>query len=311
KSTLTCKTCFSDSFFIRCHLTQKPRTLCFQLDPETSVWCLKLILNEIISVHPQQQRLFIRRNFRNFELCNLLTLHDYGIQQDENISLRLCTDGLLGGGPKAEISELTLSDVAGKLGHDWKDLAIHLGFTSADISTFEADNPGNVNHHTFQMLVAWRNRQPTIGGQMDVLCAALARIDRNDIVSFLQGRHKKSEQPVGSQPADDAGTSTRPSTSQIPQTSGVTSREEVGTQPADDAGTSTRPSTSPIPQTSRVTSREEVGTQPADDAGTSTTPSTSPIAQISGVTSREEAVYESDPPNIWSYVKGGGWHSVC
>ncbi|XP_038053375.1 uncharacterized protein LOC119725855 [Patiria miniata] len=37
------------------------------------------------------------------------------------------------------------------------------------------------------MLVAWRRLQPTIGGQMDVLCGALARIDRNDIVMFLQG----------------------------------------------------------------------------------------------------------------------------
>ncbi|XP_038052751.1 uncharacterized protein LOC119725418 [Patiria miniata] len=213
--------------FIRCNLTQKPRTLCFQLDPETSVWCLKQILNEIISVHPQQQRLFIRRNSRNFELCNLLTLYDYGIQHDENISLRLCTDGLLGGGPKAEISELTLSDVVRRLGHDWKELATHLGFTSADISTFEADNPGKVYYQKFQMLVAWRQRQPTIGGQMDVLCAALTRIDRTDIVTFLQGRHKKSRQPVGTQPADDAGTSTRPSTSHGVGVSDDTSSSEI------------------------------------------------------------------------------------
>ncbi|XP_038065276.1 uncharacterized protein LOC119735585 [Patiria miniata] len=71
-------------------------------------------------------------------------------------------------------------------------------------------------------------------------------------------------------PADDAGTSTRPSKSQIPETSGVTPREEV-------AGTSTRPSTSQILQTSGVSSGEEVGTLPADEAGTSTRLSTSQI----------------------------------
>ncbi|XP_038052814.1 uncharacterized protein LOC119725478 [Patiria miniata] len=77
--------------FIRSHIRHKPTTLCLQIDPESSVLALKQIIQEKISVQPEQQRLFIQRNLRNFELCNLLTLHDCEIHQDENISLRLCT----------------------------------------------------------------------------------------------------------------------------------------------------------------------------------------------------------------------------
>ncbi|XP_038053605.1 uncharacterized protein LOC119726060 [Patiria miniata] len=86
--------------FIRIHCSHRPKIMCLQVDPETSVLLLKVIISEKIGVPPQKHRLFIRRNFRNFELHNLLTLHDCGIHQDENISLRLCTDGLLGGGHK-------------------------------------------------------------------------------------------------------------------------------------------------------------------------------------------------------------------
>ncbi|XP_038052828.1 uncharacterized protein LOC119725495 [Patiria miniata] len=94
--------------FLQSHVLHKPKTLCFQVDRETSVLTLKEMIDKKIGVQPQQQRLYIRRNFRNFELSNLLTLHDCGIHQDENISLRLCTDGLLGGGPKGECLWKTL-----------------------------------------------------------------------------------------------------------------------------------------------------------------------------------------------------------
>ncbi|XP_022084323.1 protein NLRC5-like isoform X3 [Acanthaster planci] len=89
--------------FVRNPLLRGPKTLCFQLDPETTISSLKLSIGKKIGVQPHLQRLIIRRNWRTFQLCDLLTLNDCGVQQDENILLRLSTDGLLGGGKKGPV----------------------------------------------------------------------------------------------------------------------------------------------------------------------------------------------------------------
>ncbi|XP_022110597.1 uncharacterized protein LOC110990089 [Acanthaster planci] len=87
--------------FILNPLLRGPRTLCFHLEPETPISFLKESIHRKIGVHPKHQRLLIRRNARSFQLLDLLTLNDCGVQQDENISVCLPTDGLLGGGQKA------------------------------------------------------------------------------------------------------------------------------------------------------------------------------------------------------------------
>ncbi|XP_022094271.1 NACHT, LRR and PYD domains-containing protein 12-like, partial [Acanthaster planci] len=84
--------------FVKNPLLRGPRMLCFQLEPETSISSLKEKIHERIGVKPKLQHLHIRRNTRNFQLHDLLTLNDCGVQQDETIVLCLPTGGLLGGG---------------------------------------------------------------------------------------------------------------------------------------------------------------------------------------------------------------------
>ncbi|XP_022110598.1 uncharacterized protein LOC110990090 [Acanthaster planci] len=86
--------------FVRSPLLHGLKTFCFHLDPETSISSLKDLINSKINVQPKHQCLHIRRTFCNFQLDDLLTLDDCGIQQDETIFLRLSTVGLLGGGRK-------------------------------------------------------------------------------------------------------------------------------------------------------------------------------------------------------------------
>ncbi|XP_038053513.1 uncharacterized protein LOC119725957 [Patiria miniata] len=86
--------------FVQTPVLHTPKTLCFRLDPETSISTLKDWIQQTIGVEARYQRLYIRRNF---QLCDLLTLEDNGIEKDENISLRLSFDGLLGGGPKGRV----------------------------------------------------------------------------------------------------------------------------------------------------------------------------------------------------------------
>ncbi|XP_038052685.1 uncharacterized protein LOC119725042 [Patiria miniata] len=70
-----------------------PKTLCLQLDPGTSVCDLKALVESESGIKPENQHLYIGRNF---QLCDLLSIRDHGIQQDQNIKLRV--GGLLGGG---------------------------------------------------------------------------------------------------------------------------------------------------------------------------------------------------------------------
>ncbi|XP_022097313.1 NLR family CARD domain-containing protein 4-like isoform X2 [Acanthaster planci] len=86
--------------FVQNPLIRGPKTLCFRLDPEISIASLKEMIHRRIGVQPQHQCLYTWKNIRKFQLHDLLTLNDCGVQQDENISLRLLTDGLPGGGQR-------------------------------------------------------------------------------------------------------------------------------------------------------------------------------------------------------------------
>ncbi|XP_022110591.1 uncharacterized protein LOC110990087 isoform X2 [Acanthaster planci] len=86
--------------FVRNPLLHGPKTLCFHLHSETLVSTLKESVYRKIGIQPQHQLLHIKRNVLNFQLHDLLTLNECGIQQDENISLCLPARGLLGGGRK-------------------------------------------------------------------------------------------------------------------------------------------------------------------------------------------------------------------
>ncbi|XP_038052800.1 trichohyalin-like [Patiria miniata] len=184
--------------FIQCHVSHKAKTLCFRMNAETSVFTLKHMINEKISVQPQQQRLYIRRNFRNFELCNLLTLHDCGIHQDENISLRLSTDGLLGGGPtdKHLADDQFFRDLASKTESCWEELAKSLRYEDAAIKQFQTTSQENTER-SLQMLRSWWGKQTNREEGFQSLRDALNSIGRAELASMIpsekQQRMKQEE----------------------------------------------------------------------------------------------------------------------
>ncbi|XP_038053610.1 uncharacterized protein LOC119726064 [Patiria miniata] len=178
--------------FIRSHCSHRPRIMCLQVDPETSVLLLKVIMSEKIGVLPQQQRLFIRRNFRNFELHNLLTLHDCGIHQDENISLRLCTDGLLGGGPKGKypVDDQFFRDLASKTESSWEQLAKSLGYGEDEIKQFQKIGQEN-KERSLQMLLSWWRKQTTCEQGFQSLKDALNSIGHVELALIIPSEEQR------------------------------------------------------------------------------------------------------------------------
>ncbi|XP_066267700.1 malignant fibrous histiocytoma-amplified sequence 1 homolog [Branchiostoma lanceolatum] len=56
------------------------------------------------------------------------------------------------------LSDRQLLRVAKKLGVEWESLAVHMGFTKADMYKFKSDHPHNTEQQIFMMLTAWRDR---------------------------------------------------------------------------------------------------------------------------------------------------------
>ncbi|XP_038051364.1 uncharacterized protein LOC119724373 [Patiria miniata] len=165
-----------------------PKTLCLQLDPETSVSALKAHIQAESGIQPQDQHLYIGRNF---QLCDLLSIRDHGIQQDQNIKLR--TGGLLGGGPLGEY----FSKLSHKLGHSWKPLARKLSFDEGEIFAFQDNDRGNLHEQIFQMLDAWLKKQDIPADAPEKLRVALKAVGRADLASQVQDTWwKKQDNPA-------------------------------------------------------------------------------------------------------------------
>ncbi|XP_038047306.1 protein NLRC5-like [Patiria miniata] len=155
-----------------------PKTLCLQVDPETPVSDLKALVERESGIQPENQHLYIGRNF---QLCDLLSIRDHGIQQDQNIKLR--AGGLLGGGlleeePSRNIYFLNLSR---ELGPHWEKLAIHLRFSVSELDTFIKNYPQNSEQQSFRMLDTWWKKQDNPADAPEKLRGALKAIDRADL----------------------------------------------------------------------------------------------------------------------------------
>ncbi|XP_038051719.1 uncharacterized protein LOC119725562 [Patiria miniata] len=165
-----------------------PKTICLQLDPETSVSALKAHIQAESGIQPQEQRLYIGRNF---QLCDLLSIRDHGIQQDQNIKLRV--GGLLGGGPL----EKYFSTLSRKLGKDWKLVARQLDFEEGEIYAFQENDRGNLHEQIFQMLDAWWKKQDIPADAPEKLRDALKDVGRADLASQVQDAWwKKQDNPA-------------------------------------------------------------------------------------------------------------------
>ena len=58
-----------------------------------------------------------------------------------------------------QVSDRQLLRVAQKLGAEWESLAIHMGFTQADVYKFKCDHPHSAEQQILAMLTAWRHRE--------------------------------------------------------------------------------------------------------------------------------------------------------
>ncbi|XP_022110603.1 uncharacterized protein LOC110990092 [Acanthaster planci] len=172
--------------FIRNPLPRGPKALCFQLDPEMSISALKKLIHNKIGVQLQYQCLYIRRNCRNFKLCDMLTLNDCGIQQDENILLRQSTDCLRGGGPKdkGQVDDELLRDLSSKVQDFWIELAKVLGYEDSKIKDFQTLRKNN-KERSHKMLLSWWNGQENRKEGLEKLREALRAIGLSEQALLL------------------------------------------------------------------------------------------------------------------------------
>ncbi|XP_038069472.1 uncharacterized protein LOC119738634 [Patiria miniata] len=88
--------------------------------------------------------------------------------------------------PEPCLNDKILQEVATKLGRDWVELAVGLGFTVTQVETIEKDIKNDVVRQGLKMLVKWKHAQATsVEGQITKLSAALKNIRRADIAGFL------------------------------------------------------------------------------------------------------------------------------
>ncbi|XP_019639698.1 PREDICTED: malignant fibrous histiocytoma-amplified sequence 1 homolog [Branchiostoma belcheri] len=93
-------------------------------------------------------------------------LHPSSTQPEEICSLcheRVSVEFLMPPTPPSldniRVSDRQLLRVAKKLGAEWESLAIHMGFTPADVYKFKYNHPHNMEQQIFTMLTTWRNRK--------------------------------------------------------------------------------------------------------------------------------------------------------
>ncbi|XP_071806352.1 double-strand break repair protein MRE11-like isoform X2 [Asterias amurensis] len=83
-------------------------------------------------------------------------------------------------------TEVLFREVAEKLGEGWERLATYLGQRRSDLYAVKRDSAGDVRDQIFCMLVRWQQKLGPFGkNAFDTLSSGLERINRNDLVKFL------------------------------------------------------------------------------------------------------------------------------
>nr|XP_054761555.1 uncharacterized protein LOC129267981 [Lytechinus pictus] len=86
------------------------------------------------------------------------------------------------------VTDLDLSDLAGKIGQEWRRLGIRLGLNQADIDHITEDNSNAVDC-ILAMLRLWKQRTSCRGNDREMiedLCLALKHCDRKDLVGEIR-----------------------------------------------------------------------------------------------------------------------------
>ncbi|XP_078679570.1 FAS-associated death domain protein-like [Branchiostoma floridae x Branchiostoma belcheri] len=69
---------------------------------------------------------------------------------------RLAVTGSEADKTSSRVTEQQLNKLAGNLGSEWENLAIHLGMKKADVDRFKIENQYNLRSQIFSMFVAWK-----------------------------------------------------------------------------------------------------------------------------------------------------------
>ncbi|XP_022087019.1 uncharacterized protein LOC110977325, partial [Acanthaster planci] len=194
--------------FVQYPVLHGQKILCLQLHKEIAVSSLKELIHKRIGVKPKLQHLHIRRNTHNFQLQDLLTLNDCGVQQDQTILLRLSTDGLLGGGPTGELPDETLRGMSEKIpAQKLMKLGIELDFRRSEITKIDGTKRCPADKF-FELLIRWRNKQPGDVNQTEALCKALKEVGETRLADDLAGGASlQSGQPSGGMSENQSSTS--------------------------------------------------------------------------------------------------------
>ena len=99
----------------------------------------------------------------------------------------LCLTNLVVCGIKMELNDVELRRLSDHLGSEWQKLATFLGFTRAKIQQFELSRVGGqgVENTIFDMLVTWREQQPSKTNFRKLIKSALGRCGRVDLADSI------------------------------------------------------------------------------------------------------------------------------
>ncbi|XP_041065918.1 ankyrin-1-like isoform X2 [Carcharodon carcharias] len=91
-----------------------------------------------------------------------------------------------------ERAEMKMSLIAEQLGLSWAELARELQFSVDDINKIRVENPNSLLEQSAALLNLWTSHEGK-RAKMESLHSALKNIDRNDIVSMLEGSNLNSQ----------------------------------------------------------------------------------------------------------------------
>ncbi|XP_038053582.1 uncharacterized protein LOC119726037 [Patiria miniata] len=175
--------------FVRTPSSLRPKTLYFELHPETSVSSLKEVIQKKTGVEARHQRLYIRENV---QLCDLLTLEENGVDKDKIISLRLSVEDANDDNvpkDKANIDDEYLKDLSSKIESSWKELAKHLGYEEAEIAGIQTTYEGSTEESR-HMLLTWWEKTTDRNEAAQKLRRALEAIGLSDLARNVLGELK-------------------------------------------------------------------------------------------------------------------------
>ncbi|XP_078614609.1 uncharacterized protein LOC144883820 [Branchiostoma floridae x Branchiostoma japonicum] len=120
---------------------------------------------------------------------------DAGIDEADWPPLHSQRRGYVFSTPPTVVSDRQLSRVAKKLGSEWENLAIHLGFHPADVYRFKCDHRDSTLNKIFAMLAAWKKRKGR-NATKEKLQRALVKAEVDiDVISCLDERERSFAWP--------------------------------------------------------------------------------------------------------------------